>query len=160
MSNQVLLIDQPAVVTGSEIISEPGYIPKRHVFIGLRFSVTIRNQMGSPMTIYFDTKEQVNNFINGFPGIMQQGQMVQIECDALGIHGWLHGEYPERRDSLGKRIMPTHGDPIFDALYASLQVSQQSSAEMQAWEEYTAHNREWYLRKAEERFAEEKQEGN
>jgi hypothetical protein len=160
MSNQTLLQEQPVSVTGSEIASEPDYIPKEYVFIGLRIPVTIRNQMGTPMTIFFDTREQVFNFIYGFPSVMQKGQLVQVECDAYGIHGWLHGESPERRDAYGKRIMPTHGDPTFDSLHKSLHISTEVSEEMKAWDEYTAHNREWYLRKAKERYQTNEGEAN
>jgi hypothetical protein len=157
MSNPTALLDAPTQEAYPAPISEAGYMPKRYVFIGLRIPVTIRNQMGSPMTLYFDTREQVFNFIYGFPALMQKGQLVQVECDAFGIHGWLHGDAPELRDAYGIRIMPTFGDPNFDALHKSLHTSPETSEEMKVWDEYTAHNREWYLRKAKERY--EEQEG-
>lgn len=160
MSNQVALLDQSTDIFEAQSSSESGYIPKEYVFIGLRIPVTIRNQMGTPMTIFFDTREQVFNFIYGFPSVMQKGQLVQVECDAYGIHGWLHGESPERRNADGKRIMPTHGDPTFDSLHKSLHTSTHVSEEMKVWDEYTAHNREWYLRKAKERYETDKGEAN
>ncbi len=152
MSNQTLDCDQSTLVTDPTPVTELGYIPKRYVFIGLRIPVTIRNQMGTPMSLYFDTKEQALNFIYGFPAVMQKGQLVQVECDALGIHGWLHGQSPELRNSDGIRVMPTHGDANFDLLHKSLHTSDGVSDEMKAWDDYTAHNREWYLRKAKERY--------
>jgi len=160
MSNALHLIEQQTDIFAAQSSSVSGYIPKEYVFIGLRIPVTIRNQMGTPMTIFFDTREQVFNFIYGFPSVMQKGQLVQVECDAYGIHGWLHGESPERRDADGKRIMPTHGDPTFDSLHKSLHISTEVSEEMKAWDEYTAHNREWYLRKAKERYETNEGEAN
>lgn len=160
MSNALHLIEQQTDIFAAQSSSVSGYIPKEYVFIGLRIPVTIRNQMGTPMTIFFDTREQVFNFIYGFPSVMQKGQLVQVKCDAYGIHGWLHGESPERRDADGKRIMPTHGDPTFDSLHKSLHISTEVSEEMKAWDEYTAHNREWYLRKAKERYETNEGEAN
>ena len=160
MSNQVALLDHPTQDAESVPISESGYIPKRYVFIGLRIPVTIRNQMGTPLTLYFDTREQVFNFIYGFPALMQKGQLVQVECDAFAIHGWLHGESPERRNADGIRIMPTYGDPTFDALQKALHTSQELTEDMKIWDEYTAHNREWFLRKAKERYETDKGEAS
>ena len=136
---------------------EPGYTQQRYVYLGLRIPVTIRDQIGTPMTILFDTKEQVINFIYGFPLVLQRGQVVRFECDFMGLHGWLHGKSPEARDSGGRRIMPTHGDPVFDSLVSSLQISPNLSEEMEAWERYTSHNPEWYLLKSQQRYAENRE---
>lgn len=144
----------PAAQEVGEPETEAGYTPKRHVFLGLRYEVTIRDQSGSPMTIYFDHRDQVMSFIYGFGAVLQKGQLVQVECDAIGAHAWIHGESPERRDRYGRRIMPSHGDSAFDALYKSLQLTSEASDEMKAWEEYTAHNPDWYIEKTKKRYAE------
>ena len=139
-------------IPAPEYTKEAGYTRKRYVYLGLRIPVTIRDQIGTPMYIYFDNRNQVFNFFNGFGAVLQRGQVVRVECDALGIHGWIHGKSPEIRDQYGNRIMPTHGHPTFDALIKSLNISPKLSQEMRAWEKYTAHNPEWYLHKARQRF--------
>jgi hypothetical protein len=153
MDSSTSLIEQTDT-PAPESTSEQGYTPKRYIYFGLRISVTLRDQIGNPLTILFDTRQQVMNFLYGFGAIMQKGQIIQFECDALGISCWIRGQSPEKRDEDGKRIMPTHGDPVFDALYSSLHVNPDLSEEMLAWEKYTSHNPEWYLKKTQERFKE------
>lgn len=158
MTSPITLLDQ-GDTPASESTLEQGYTPKRYLYLGLRISVTLRDQIGNPLTILFDTRQQVMNFLYGFGAIMQKGQIIQFECDALGISCWIRGQSPERRDEDGKRIMPTHGDPVFDALYSTLHIDPELSEEMLAWEKYTSHNPEWYLKKAQERYQESRRVG-
>ncbi len=130
---------------------ESAYVPRNRLYLGLRYQFTIRDQVGNPMEVYVDRKDQIWTFVHGFGSILQRGQVVRFECDMLGLHGWIHGTYPEVRDKDGIRIMPRHGNPVFDAFVTALDVSPQVHEELQAWEEYTAHNPDWYLRKTKSR---------
>jgi hypothetical protein len=151
MNSVQALFDQPVIVE-EEYDCEPGYTPRRRIYLGLRYRFTIRDQIGSPVDIYVDRKDQVFSFINGFDAVLQKGQVVRFECDMLGLHGWIHGKYPEIRDVDGRRIMPRHGNPVFDAFVTTLDVSPQVQEELRAWEEYTAHNPDWYFRKMQKRI--------
>ena len=53
-------------IPAPEYTQEAGYTRKRYVYLGLRIPVTIRDQIGTPMYIYFDNRNQVFNFFNGF----------------------------------------------------------------------------------------------
>jgi hypothetical protein len=139
-------------IPAPEYTPEPGYVPKRHVYLGLRIQVTLRDQQGTPLCIYFDFRDQVLSFISGFALFLQRGQIVRFECDAMGMHGWIRGRGLEVRDQHGKRVMPTHGHPAFDALLASLEVPDGLTEELHAWETYTAHNPYWYLQKTRQRY--------
>jgi hypothetical protein len=152
MSNSAqVLFDEPVLIE-ERYESEPGYTPRRRIYLGLRYQFTIRDQIGTPVDIFVDRKDQVFSFINGFAAVLQRGQVVRFECDMLGLHGWIHGKYPEVRDEQGNRVMPRNGDPTFDALVTSLSISPRVAEELRAWEEYTAHNPDWYLKKARERM--------
>ena len=133
-------------------LGESAYVPRQRLFLGLRYQFIIRDQIGNPMEIFVDRKDQIWTFVNGFGSILQRGQVVRFECDMLGLHGYIHGQYPEVRDRNGKRVMPGHGNPIFDAFLSALDVSPQVQQELRAWEEYTAHNPDWYLRKTKARM--------
>lgn len=44
---------------------------------------------GNTKDIYFQTREQVENFINELPNELGSNQRVKITCDILGIDGYL-----------------------------------------------------------------------
>jgi hypothetical protein len=150
MSSTQFLFDEPIIIEEA-YETEPGYTPPRRIYLGLRYRFILRDQIGTPIDIYVDRKDQIWTFIEGFGSLLQKGQIVRFECDMLGIHGWIHGEQPINRDTNGNRIMLTHGDAVFDDFIAALDISPSVRDELRAWKEFTAHNPDWYLRKMKER---------
>jgi hypothetical protein len=153
MSNAATQLEE-VIAIEENFDREEGYTPPRRLFLGFGYQFTLRDQIGTPMEVYVDNKEQVLAFIKGFGCVLQQGQVVRFECDMLGIHGFIHGRRPEVRDHNGKRIMPGHGDPEFDKLAQAMSLTPEVSEEMRIWREYTAHNPDWYLRKLKLRMRE------
>jgi hypothetical protein len=51
--------------------------------------VRLTAMSGTTKDIYFQTKEQVENFINELPNELGPNQRVKITCDILGIDGYL-----------------------------------------------------------------------
>ena len=132
-------------------LGESAYVPRNRLYLGLRYRFMIRDQIGNPLEIYVDRRDQIFTFIHGFAAILQQGQVVRFECDMLGLHGWLHGKSPENRNESGTRVMPRRGHPSFDVLVEAMGISPNRLEDLRIWQEYTAHNPDWHLRKMKER---------
>lgn len=46
---------------------------------------------GTTKDIYFQTREQVENFVAELPNDLGQNDRLKITCDLLGIDGYLQG---------------------------------------------------------------------